>query len=280
VRAYTIDFPKKSTEESDKALLGVSLFILGDLFTTLIRTGQTVALAVLQATGIDHKSQKVLSVSAAELSLETADIKISGQVLHLATPLSPIKVPSPGDLSDAPVDQPMSSSTLCGPSPAEITNSSSFSQPGPPPLTVSASIVSEQPIPSCIFWIGDYIKFNALKAKKDKGKKTATSASKNVSRNVLVLTTPSYMIEPVSGQLVGASSPSAADGDAIGQRGLAETWYFDTGHLMNLAHSLWETATDKKWKVLEAGTSYNDLFPYGAQDGLLLYFPFCIIVLT
>ena len=56
VRAYTIDFQKKTTEESDEALLGVSLFILGDLFTTLIRTGQTVALAVLQATGIDHRS--------------------------------------------------------------------------------------------------------------------------------------------------------------------------------------------------------------------------------
>jgi hypothetical protein len=56
VRAYTIDFQKKTTDELDEALLGVALFVLRDLFMTLIRTGQTVVLAVLQATGIDHKS--------------------------------------------------------------------------------------------------------------------------------------------------------------------------------------------------------------------------------
>jgi len=31
-----IDFTKRSDEESDEALLSVSLFILGDLFTTLV----------------------------------------------------------------------------------------------------------------------------------------------------------------------------------------------------------------------------------------------------
>jgi hypothetical protein len=56
VRAYMVDFTKRSDEESDEALLGVSLFILGDLFATLVRTGQQVALAILQATGKSHLS--------------------------------------------------------------------------------------------------------------------------------------------------------------------------------------------------------------------------------
>jgi hypothetical protein len=56
-----------------------------------------------------------------------------------------------------------------------------------------------------VFWNGDYKKFNALKAKKDKGKQTASSASEKVSRNALVLTTPSYMIEPVCGFLIGGN---------------------------------------------------------------------------
>jgi hypothetical protein len=81
VQAYSTDLQTSSTE-SDETLLRVSLFVLGDLFTALIRTGKTVALAVFQATGITHKSRKVGSVSVTELALEGADITISGQVLH------------------------------------------------------------------------------------------------------------------------------------------------------------------------------------------------------
>jgi hypothetical protein len=91
VRAYTTYFQQRSKEESDEALLGVSLFVLGDLFTTLIRTGQNVALAVLQATGIEHKSRKVSAVSAAELSVEAADIKVSGQVLHVVASAAAVR---------------------------------------------------------------------------------------------------------------------------------------------------------------------------------------------
>jgi len=83
VRAYTME---PSKVEADEPLVGVSLFVLGDLFTALVRTGQTVALAVFQSTSITHKGRKVTSVSAAELVLEGSDINISGQVLHLVTP--------------------------------------------------------------------------------------------------------------------------------------------------------------------------------------------------
>jgi hypothetical protein len=84
VRAFTTKFQHRSKEESDEALIGVSLFVkLGDLFATLIRTGRNVALGVLQATSIEHKSRKVSAISAAELSVEEADIKVSGQVLHV-----------------------------------------------------------------------------------------------------------------------------------------------------------------------------------------------------
>ena len=44
-----------------------SLFILGDLFATLFRSGQNITHDVLQATGIEDKSCKVSSVGAAEL---------------------------------------------------------------------------------------------------------------------------------------------------------------------------------------------------------------------
>jgi hypothetical protein len=123
---------------------------------------------------------------------------------------------------------------------------------------------------SGVFWIGDYIKFNALKAKKDKGGQTGTSASEKVSRNALVLTAPSFMVQPISGLLIGVTNMSNEDANTIGQYGLAETWCFDIGYLKDLAKSLWDTATEKQWKILEMGISYNDLFPYRTKDGLLL----------
>jgi hypothetical protein len=64
---------------------------------------------------------------------------------------------------------------------------------------------------------------------------------------------------------------SAADAKVINERGLVETRYFDAEYLRELVGSLWEKVTSNKWKVLEAGISFNNLFPYGAgtQDGLL-----------
>lgn len=265
VRAYTVDFARTSKEDSDKALLGISLFVLGDLFATLVRTGQHVALAILQATGIDHKNRKVASVSAAELSLKEADIKVSGQVLHLVAPSAfsvttqlPCDIAQPTVTNNVPPVEPLSESSLANETPSSLT-------------TADAS--------PTFLWIGDYIKFNALKAKKDKGKKTETSASENISRNALVLTSSSCMIEPISGILVGAQDLSPADADDLGRRGLTETWQFDVGHLKDIARSIWEIVSANRWKVVETGISFSDLFPYGAPSGMALFnrfFPFFI----
>lgn len=72
------------TSEQDASLLGVPLFMVGDLFTTLIRTGETVALAVVQCATINQGPVKVLSVSVDELALKASNIKLSGQVYALA----------------------------------------------------------------------------------------------------------------------------------------------------------------------------------------------------
>jgi hypothetical protein len=189
--------------------------------------------------------------------------------------------------------QPSSSLTLQSLSPTGITNSSVASgdlmsqtanaslHPDQPPSSVLSATITEHLFPSHVLWIRDYIKFNAPKVKKDKGKQTATSVSEKVSRNALVLMTPGHMIEPVSSLLVGAMNLSTADANAIYQRGLVEMWYFDAEDLRELAGLLWEKVTSNKWKVLEAGISFNDLFSYsaGTQDGLLsLHLPhsYCI----
>jgi len=99
-----------------------------------------------------------------------------------------------------------------------------------------------------------------------------------VLQNAQVLTTPSYLIEPVSGLLVCVTTLSDSDAKVIGEHGLAETWYFNVGCLKELAASLWDMATTKRWKVLEAGISFNDFFPYSVdmQDGLFFHILPCV----
>ena len=149
---------------------GSALFVLGDLFTALIRTGKTVALAVFQATGITHKNRKLSSVSAAELALESADISISGQVLHLVMPsLPPHNIVMSGDLPKLLKQAPSSAnssidkSRLMGHNTSIsvdnllVTTTSSVN-----PSSDDQSLHNNSPT---LFWIGNYTKFNPLRAR-------------------------------------------------------------------------------------------------------------------
>jgi hypothetical protein len=116
------------------------------------------------------------------------------------------------------------------------------------------------------FWIGDYIKFNTLRAKKDKGKKSEMSTSEQISHNALILTVPGYVIEPISGLLIGARDLLMANTYDISCGGLTETWRFDRESLKGLARLLWEKIVAEEWKVVEVGISYNELFPYSGDN--------------
>jgi len=290
VRTYTVDFTKRSDEESDEALLGVSLFVFGDLFATLVRTGQHVALAILLATGIDHKSCKVASVSTAELALEAADIKISGQVLHLimpslssmpntagpdptlepyanlfpTPPISSFSEPLPLTL---PPDAPYDTISLISKTNGDLharpldSSTSTLETKGQSSMTIPASTPT-------FVWIGDYIKFKPLKPPPKRKGKTVPTASENISRNALVLTSSSCMVEPVSGILVGAQDLSPIDADKLGLQGLTETWKFDVAYLKDIAGSIWAKVAENKWKVVETGISFGDLFPYDSPSGM------------
>ena len=83
----------------------------------------------------------------------------------------------------------------------------------------------------------------------------------------MILTAPGYVIKPISGLLVEARDLSATNGHNISLRGLTETWQFDMESLKGLAKLLWEKIITKKWKVVEAGISYNNLFPYAGNNG-------------
>jgi len=68
--------------------------------------------------------------------------------------------------------------------------------------------------------------------------------------------------------LVGAQDLLPADADKLGLQGLTETWKFDVRHLKDIANSIWETVTKNKWKVVETGISFDDIFPYDSLSGM------------
>jgi len=222
--------------------------MVGDLFASLIRTGQTVSLAVLQSTGIDHNSRKVSAVGAAELEVDTSNIKLTGQVLHLTAHLPLSKdVTSDIDPTYFPSEFIPSSTAL---SDTEV---------------LEASAINSK---ESLIWNGDYVKFNALKAKK--GLTLAPSRSTNaVSRNALVFSIPGTFTNPVTGTLIGTAEISDMNNQALASHGLHETWEFDLSILKGIAASLWVKAEANSWKLLELGKSFNDVFPYVVNNGTL-----------
>ena len=178
---YTVASLKPSINQDNESLLGVTVF--SDLFTSLIKTGWTVSLAIIQSTGIDNNSHKVSAISAAELEVDKSNIKLLGQVLHLTahstSPLLSQNIALDIDL------------TLLPPEPIVMSTATS-----------STEILTALGIPSkeSLIWNGNYIKFNALKSKKDKGL-MPTSSTNVVSCNALLFSIPSTFAKPVTGTL-------------------------------------------------------------------------------
>jgi len=78
VQDYTAVSIKPSVNQDNKSLLNIAVFMVGDLFTSLVQTGKTILLAVLQSTCIDHNSHKVSAISTAELEVEKSNTTLSG----------------------------------------------------------------------------------------------------------------------------------------------------------------------------------------------------------
>jgi hypothetical protein len=235
-------------------LFGIPLFILGDLYTTLVRVGQTVSLAVLQSTGIENNGRKISAVSSAELELEKSSIKLSGQILHLTEHTPDATLTPSGESSNPATDKSKhndSSSLLADTSAADDMG----------PVTVNVSNGS-------VIWTGDYIKFNQIKAKKDKGNLSASQpSSSTVSRNTLLFSVPSHVTERISGTLIGTAALSEIESGGVTSHGLNGTWEFDLTSLETTARSLWAKATTNREKILELGMSFNNTFPYIINRG-------------
>ncbi|KAJ7839544.1 hypothetical protein B0H14DRAFT_3869681 [Mycena olivaceomarginata] len=83
VRGHTKVNAKKCDDVNPEAILGVDTFIVGDPFFTLLRTDQTLSLAVLRCTAIHEDNISRRSILATTVRNPKAQVKLSGQVLSL-----------------------------------------------------------------------------------------------------------------------------------------------------------------------------------------------------
>ncbi|KAJ7907483.1 hypothetical protein B0H13DRAFT_1879529 [Mycena leptocephala] len=62
-----------------------SVFITGDIFLTLIQREKTVSMAVFKSTAILHDGSRVSQIAAGTIGNAAANIKLTGQILHLVS---------------------------------------------------------------------------------------------------------------------------------------------------------------------------------------------------
>ena len=223
VRTFTGESLKVSINQDNDMLFGIPLFILGDLYTTLVCVAQTVSLVVLQSTGIENNDRKI-----SELELEKSSVKLSGQILHLMEHTLDATLTPFGESSSPTTDKSKhnnSSLLLADTSAADMKVNMG-------PVTVNMSNRS-------VIWTGDYIKFNLIKAKKDKGNLSASQpSSSTVSHNALLFSVPSQVTERISGTLIETAALSEIESGGVTRE-----------------------------KILELGMSFNNTFPYIINQG-------------
>ncbi|KAF7334758.1 hypothetical protein MSAN_02374300 [Mycena sanguinolenta] len=83
VRGHTKVNSKKRDDVNPEAILGANTFIVGDPFFTLLRTDQTLSLAVVRSTAIHEDGISCGSILSPTIRNPTAKVKLSGQVLGM-----------------------------------------------------------------------------------------------------------------------------------------------------------------------------------------------------
>ncbi|KAK7007144.1 hypothetical protein R3P38DRAFT_3403891 [Favolaschia claudopus] len=83
VRGHTKVNSKKRDDVNPEALLGDNTFVVGDPFFTLLRTDQTLSLAVVRSTAIHEDGISRGSILAPTIRNTQAKVKLSGQILSL-----------------------------------------------------------------------------------------------------------------------------------------------------------------------------------------------------
>lgn len=295
IRGFTRDFSGPGNDDPNN-VIGVSLFVLGDLFATLVCINSTVSLAVLQTNAIEQKGKRVASVNEAEIALESAGIVVIGQVLHLVShatmrvedsesSVTPFNLhPHPPLSSESDSSTFFSGSTLSmhqsqviaaldTPS-TVITSPSDMGLTKTPTLNIPANRhhPTDFDVVDYVYWSGDLVKFKPLKSKTDGPQ--ASLKNEKISRNSVTIRVPSDLIRPVNGCMCDRLDLLPVEAQPLESHGIQNTWVFNLGILEGIMKLLWDKAKTEKLfvQIPKAGPSHGSQFPYSLSDSSFTFF--------
>ncbi|KAF7294036.1 hypothetical protein MKEN_01449900 [Mycena kentingensis (nom. inval.)] len=209
-------------------IVGPDLFVIGDLFLTLLRTNTTVSLAVVCCTAIHDGNKSLGSILSTTVRDPKSKIRLSGQVLTMQM------VPTLHDENESlPTPLPPTSADVRAPD-WKTQEDSSYSW----------------------IWTGGYLTVDPPI--------TGTSQS---TEKVAVVTVPGVLTELVNPAMVNAT-PRLGSDIALKINSEGRTWQIDDGTLGAACEMLWATFNTLKLSAKDfAVVKKRSMFPYTFSDG-------------
>ncbi|KAJ7477836.1 hypothetical protein B0H11DRAFT_2281259 [Mycena galericulata] len=209
VRGHTKVNAKQRDDINPEAILGANTFIVGDPFFTLLRTDQTLSLAVLRSTAIHEDGVSRGSILKQTICNPLAKVKLSGQILTMTM------IPTFND-------------TL-----AEADSASVTPRPATHADLRSPDWISEETSPWSWIWNGGFVKVDSLMA-----------GTTKTTDKVVVVSVPGMLTELVNPRMVDAVPRLGDRAYQINSEG--RSWEIDDGPMGAVCELLWETVIQQK----------------------------------
>ncbi|KAJ7138759.1 hypothetical protein C8R43DRAFT_1131921 [Mycena crocata] len=230
VRGHTKVNSKKRDDVNPAAILGANTFIVGDPFFTILRTDQTLSLAIVRSTAIHEDGISRGSILAPTIRNSAAKVKLSGQVLSMTM------IPTLDD------NLPESESAIALPRPL----SHEQSQPGR---------TSEEQSPWSWIWNGRFLKVDSL-----------ISGTKQTTEKVAIVSIPGVLTELVNPRPVDAVPRLGDRAYEINSEG--RSWELDDGPMGAVCELLWDVVVAEKIPLTSiASVKKSSEFPYAFDNG-------------
>jgi hypothetical protein len=221
---------KMRDDINPEAILGANTFVVGDPFFTLLRTDQTLSLAVIHSTAIHEDGISRGSILATTIRNPMAQVKLSGQVLSLTM------VPTLND------HLPESESALARPQ-----------EPADPEVHL---FDMEDKSPWSWIWNGQYLKVDS-----------AIAGTKQTMKKVVIVSVPGVLTQLVNYRPVNAVPRLGECAYEINSEG--RSWELDDGPMGAVCELLWDVVVEQKLPLTGlASVKKAAEFPYAFDNGL------------
>ncbi|KAJ7911780.1 hypothetical protein B0H13DRAFT_2479992 [Mycena leptocephala] len=231
VRGHTKVNGKKRDDVNPEAILGANTFIVGDPFFTLLRTDQTLSLAVVRSTAILEDGISRGSILAPTIRNPMAKVKLSGQVLSMTM------IPTLDD------KLPESESALARP------------RPSLPEATRSPDSMTEDQSPWSWIWNGLFLKVDS-----------AIAGTKQTTEKVVIVSVPGALTDLVNYRPVDALPRLGERAYDINSEG--RSWELDDGPMGAVCELLWDAVVAQKIPLTSIVTvKKSSEFPYAFDNG-------------